>query len=239
MDSHAVPAWQPRTGRLEQRETQSVPLVMLQHVDDVTQAMFGPQSASLAQTWQPPRLLPLSQQTNLPSMSVAQTHSVLVETAHCADAAGLQASPPDVQMFCGGGVVVVLVVVDVVVVDVVVLVVVLVVVDVVVLVVVVVGVAHVLVVGSQNPLQQLVFELQCLPLGVQGLGLAKTVPMLDRPRVPPMVAAIALRAWRREVAVARALVSSSKREGSMSLPSFLEAALPQRVGTSTHRIRTT
>ena len=68
-----------------------------------------------------------------------------------------------------------------------------VVVDVVVLVVVVVvGVAHVLVAGSQNPLQQLVFEVQCLPLGVQGL--AKAMPMRDRPRVLPMVAAIALRA---------------------------------------------
>ena len=145
--------------------------------------MFGPQSASLAQLAQPPRLLPLSQQTKLPSMSVAQTHSVLVETAHCADAAGLQPSPPDVQMFCGAGVVVVLVVVDVVV---------LVVVDVVVLVVVVVGVAHLLVVGSQNPLQQMVFELQCFPLGVQGL--AKARPMRDRPRAPPTVAAIALRA---------------------------------------------
>jgi len=137
--------------------------------------MFGPQSTSLAQAAQPPRLLPLSQQTKLPSMSVAQTHSVLVETAHCADAAGLQPSPPDVQMFCGAGVVVVLVVVDVVV-----------------LVVVVVGVAHLLVVGSQNPLQQMVFELQCFPLGVQGL--AKARPMRDRPRAPPTVAAIALRA---------------------------------------------
>lgn len=175
--------------------------------------MFAPQSASLVQLAQPPRLLPLSQQTKLPSMSVAQTHSVLVETAHCADAAGLQPSPPELQTFCGGEVVVLVVV------DVVVLVVV---VDVVVLVVVVVGVAHLLVDGSQKPLQQTVFELQCFPFGVQDL--AKTVPTFDSPRVPPMVAARALRAWRREVAVARALVKLSKRVESM-VCSFLGASL--------------
>lgn len=154
-------------------------------------------------------------------MSVAQTHAVLVEIAHCDDAAGLQPSPPELQTFCGGEVVV-LVVVDVVVLVVVVDVVVLVVVDVVVLVVVVVGVAHLLVDGSQKPLQQTVFELQCFPFGVQDL--AKTVPTFDSPRVPPMVAARALSAWRREVAVARALVKLSKRVESI-VCSFLGASL--------------
>lgn len=173
-DSHTDPAWQFSVVRLEQRGTQISPLVLTQH-DDVTQAMFGPQSVSLAQAEQKTSLLQLSQQTKLPSMSVAQTQQpLLLGLIHCT--AGWQPSPPWTQMFCGADVVVVLVVV----------------VDVVVLVVVVVGVAHRLVVGSQNPLQQMVFEVQCFPLGVQGL--AKAMPMRDRPRAPPTVAAIALRA---------------------------------------------
>jgi hypothetical protein len=69
--------------------------------------------------------------------------------------------------------------------------------------------------------------------------LAKAVPMPARPRMPPMVvAAMVLRAWRREVLMARALVSSSKREGSISLLSFLEAVLPPHMGNIAPRVTT-
>jgi hypothetical protein len=45
--------------------------------------------------------------------------------------------------------------------------------------------------------------------------------MPPRPKMPPMVVAtMVLRAWRREVAVARALVSSSNFEDSISVRSF-------------------
>src|SRR5258708_14159527 len=78
--------------------------------------------------------------------------------------------------------------------------------------------------GSQKPEQHWKLVSQPVPLRWH-LGLAKAVPMPARPRVlPRVVAAMVLRAWRREVEVARALVSSSKREGSISFPSFLDAS---------------
>jgi hypothetical protein len=78
---------------------------------------------------------------------------------------------------------------------------------------------HVLVVGLQYPLQHTVFELQCLPFGVQDF--AKTLPSPLSPRMPPrVVAAIVLKAWRREVGVASALVSSSNLVASIAVRSF-------------------
>ena len=68
------------------------------------------------------------------------------------------------------------------------------------------------------PLQQCLSLLQGWP---PPLHLAKAVPIPARPRILPMVvAAMVLRAWRREVGVARALVNSSKREGSISFRPF-------------------
>ncbi len=68
--------------------------------------------------------------------------------------------------------------------------------------------------GAQyKPLQQLLFVSQPKPARWH-LGMAKTLPMPLRPRMPPtVVAAIVLRAWRREVEVARALVRSSNVVG--------------------------
>src|SRR5438094_10331938 len=75
--------------------------------------------------------------------------------------------------------------------------------------------------GAQyKPLQQLLFVSQPSPLR-RHLGAPKAVPMPLRPRMPPrVVAAMVLRAWRREVEVARALVSSSNFVGSISVRSF-------------------
>ena len=84
---------------------------------------------------------------------------------------------------------------------------------------------------AQYPLQHWLLVSQPVPLRWHGGFLAKVVPMPARPRILAMVvAAMVLRAWRREVAVAKALVKSSKREGSISfLPSFLDASTSRMV----------
>jgi hypothetical protein len=65
--------------------------------------------------------------------------------------------------------------------------------------------------------QQVEFSSQLWP----GLWhLAKAIPMRLNPRAPPRAAPMALRAWRREAAMARALVSSSNVDGSISVHSF-------------------
>src|SRR5207248_4336123 len=80
---------------------------------------------------------------------------------------------------------------------------------------------------AQYPLQHWLFVSQPRPLRWH-LGAPKAVPMPLRPRIlPRVVAAMVLRAWRREVAVARALVTSSNVVGSISVRSFLwERVIP-------------
>ena len=64
---------------------------------------------------------------------------------------------------------------------------------------------------------------------------AKAVPIPVRPRMLPIaVAAIVLRAARREGEVAKPLVKSSKRVESMSTPSFVNG---QHSGASAQHVR--
>src|SRR5689334_3389801 len=63
-----------------------------------------------------------------------------------------------------------------------------------------------------------------------GNNAARAVP----PRMPPMRRS----AWRREVAVAMVLVRSSKQEGSISLPFFLDKLVHPGVDKITQRVRT-
>ena len=75
--------------------------------------------------------------------------------------------------------------------------------------------------GAQyKPLQQLLFVSQPRPARWH-LGAPKAVPIPLSPRMPPrVVAAMVLRAWRREVLVARTLVRSSNLVGSIAVYSF-------------------
>ena len=67
---------------------------------------------------------------------------------------------------------------------------------------------------------------------------AKATPMRLNPRAPPRAAPMALRAWRREVAVARALVSSSNFVGSISVRSFPRERVARPRARSTPGART-